>query len=487
MISPPYPPGTRVLIPDGMAIAKAYLGSDFSIKQKDLFMEIRRNKGNNIDLNKFNDDKKIRDYIYKGHYEDYFEADIVNMLNLVDNRSRHIFFSIHSGFQMLYALPLAKYIKKRYGNLIVFGGSYFTAVDYRKIFEDFNFVDIIAVGNINNIHKRLLNAVKRSKRQLIIDNEMKNYPFHADFTGLNLNDYRLNFPNVGQAKFACVQTSDGCPMGCTFCNAYRTRKVSMFKATDVVKQIEDIQKRYKVSNFILNNQYLNIGKNFVDDFCSLLIKKKLNVKWVSYARPENLDETTIRKMKDSGCIHLSFGLESASHRVLAKMNKGYDVNKFSEVLYFCKKYNISTNVNFIVGYPGEKHKDFLDTVKFIMRYGKYMDSYKVSKFLLLYGSEVYYGMKKDKLDYDGFLGFLLGSFRYPFKKPSSKEISSRFKECHSYCYKYILKEKYPFLRLVPFSIFHFLYNRGYMFRWTILYKAYLGLGHAIGLNRIIKK
>jgi hypothetical protein len=50
---------------------------------------------------------------------------------------------------------------------------------------------------------------------------------------------------------------------------------------------------------------------YLVEFCDLMIKEPMDIKWSAnmIIRPE-MNKDVIRKMKDSGCKHIIFGIES---------------------------------------------------------------------------------------------------------------------------------------------------------------------------------
>ena len=72
-----------------------------------------------------------------------------------------------------------------------------------------------------------------------------------------------------------------------------------------------------------------------------------------YCKPELL-----AMMKDAGCVHVEYGFESGSQRILDLMNKRTSLQRNREVSIFTRKSGLHFQGNFIVGYPGEREEDF---------------------------------------------------------------------------------------------------------------------------------
>lgn len=69
--------------------------------------------------------------------------------------------------------------------------------------------------------------------------------------------------------------------------------------------------------------------------------------------------------------HLHLPVQSGSDRILAAMKRGHTALEYKSIIRRLRaiRPNISLSSDFIVGFPGETHKDFEDTMKLIMEVG----------------------------------------------------------------------------------------------------------------------
>ena len=96
-------------------------------------------------------------------------------------------------------------------------------------------------------------------------------------------------------------------------------------------------------------------KKWLNDFCNLMIERKLNkkVNIDCNMRFGSVNEEEYRLMKKAGFRFLLFGLESASQITLDKLKKG---NKAEEILTSCKAASdagLSPHITVMLGYPWE--------------------------------------------------------------------------------------------------------------------------------------
>jgi len=69
--------------------------------------------------------------------------------------------------------------------------------------------------------------------------------------------------------------------------------------------------------------------------------------------------------------HLHLPVQSGSDRILAAMKRGHTALEYKSIIRRLRaiRPNISLSSDFIIGFPGETHKDFEDTMKLIMEVG----------------------------------------------------------------------------------------------------------------------
>lgn len=491
LLSPPYIPGTRILVPDGMTTVSQYLKSKgHDVEQADLFMTIREfNKTSKpfIDLNSLflEDISSLLSDSINAKISKHMES-ILTLTSI----PRHdvICFSIHSWLQLPYALYLSRFIKERFSKQIVFGGAYFNVSEYTYFFEQFNWVDILAIGSIDSTYDAIITALKNKKRCLIKKKFLGNNGLlRQDYTGLNTEQYKIMLKHTGFKKMLPIVTSQGCLFNCDFCSG-RCKPYTVFPVQEIVDEIESLQKQHRVDAFYFVNQYINIDKKHLELLCKEIIRRSLKIAWASSARIDNLDEQLITLMADSGCVYLTFGLESASLRMQKIMNKHYSVSKFKNLLPIFRKNKIAINTNFIVGYPGETSSDFQQSIDFIKEYGKYLSEITISYYFLLYGSNLFSNQShveayQDKLDSE-LSHKLTGCYGSSISK---KNIIKRHQRMLKVGYKYVIQKQHPLLQFIPFFAFDFLYNKNNLFGNTKIYRLFNFMNKIVNLGKYIKK
>ena len=160
------------------------------------------------------------------------------------------------------------------------------------------------------------------------------------------------FPRV-----ASLRTSLGCPFSCSFCvihyvmnKAYLQRSVN-----EVVDEIENLKEDYIY--FVDDEMFINIRR--VTKIAELLIKRKINKHYISWARSDTIVKhpEIFRLWKKAGLDVVYVGLESMDEKRLEEYNKrtGFETNK--KAIQIMKDCGITLHAAFIV-HPDFDKNDF---------------------------------------------------------------------------------------------------------------------------------
>ena len=329
----------------------------------------------------FLDKEKIGEYLDKNIRHEKIEKVLAEWESLLDisiNKVGYVGFSIMGLSQLITSLCFAKYLKRRYGVKIVFGGS-FIAKRMAILVEKYNFVDYLIIGEGEIPLFRLLsghseneidNLVFKRGQQVTINSINSVYPdnMEPDFEGLPFMLYRKN--NILLMPY---ETSRGCRNKCAFCIT-RRKNLYIKKPEVIIQEIKKIKERHKASCFIFIDNAINIDRDFSAELCAKIIQNKLNIDWSAYYIPEDADEAYFRLLKSAGCIQLRWGIEMLGERVLKEMNKKINETAVSKALNKSHRAGIWNHLIFMVGHPGENWSDIFHLVSFINRNKKYFRS-----------------------------------------------------------------------------------------------------------------
>ena len=205
-------------------------------------------------------------------------------------------------------------------------------------------------------------------------------------------------------------TSRGCPHLCSFCiNAILKYNWRPRTAEQVLKDLEIIENK---EYFFAKGESASGGKNrklrfwdenfFVDinrarEIINGIIERDLIIPWettvrANYLREGMIDEDFLKKLKESGCYLLSFGAESGCPRILKKIKKDIMPEDVINSAKLCLKHDIIPQYSFMVGLPGEKRSEMMETLELIDQLVRLSDKIQIlgpQAFRPYPGSELY--------------------------------------------------------------------------------------------------
>jgi anaerobic magnesium-protoporphyrin IX monomethyl ester cyclase len=181
----------------------------------------------------------------------------------------------------------------------------------------------------------------------------------------NLNMDFLNVPGE------TIMTSRGCPYNCSFCSASAMweRMYTKRSAQSVVSEIQHVTDQYGAEGIKFFDSTFTVDRRHVEGICDALRSEKLShIPWECEVRADTVDKDLLENMKDAGCYLIDLGLESASNRVLEKINKKITVTQAEEVLEYCLDLGIRVRLFLTWGHPGETLEDLEKTLGFVEKW-----------------------------------------------------------------------------------------------------------------------
>ncbi len=194
-----------------------------------------------------------------------------------------------------------------------------------------------------------------------------------DLLGINHEDRSHALPNYGSLPLddylspgfiLPYSASSGCYWNkCSFCPEMAERNPYIPVPTgQVMSDLEDlIEKTKPVMVHLLDNAVSPA-------LLRALAEKPLGVPWYGFARiGKDLGEPAFcSALKHSGCVMLKLGLESGDQGVLAKLQKGIDLETATRVLKNLKKAGIAAYVYLLFGTPAETITEARRTLEFVV-------------------------------------------------------------------------------------------------------------------------
>jgi radical SAM superfamily enzyme YgiQ (UPF0313 family) len=169
------------------------------------------------------------------------------------------------------------------------------------------------------------------------------------------------YPNI-------IITSRGCPWRCFFCSARKvTGNIYRWHSPErVMEEIETIYTKYHVDRINIADDNFCVNKERVFKICDLIKERGYHKKitWHCETRPNLITEPLLEKMVEAGCYQISFGIETASQRLLDLANKKITIESIIRGVKMAKKMGLKVRGSFILGLPTETRKESLATINF---------------------------------------------------------------------------------------------------------------------------
>lgn len=188
-----------------------------------------------------------------------------------------------------------------------------------------------------------------------------------DYSLIDVSKYKIKFDH--DMKALQLVTSRGCTSGCTFCVNGAMWGPGHGKRTvkSVVDEIEFLNSEYGIEGIKFFDINLAQDKTHIIELCRELKERNLGITWNCRTRADMLNRDFLNMLKSAGGYKASFGLESASPRIMKQINKNISLLQVEKVLDNMKSLDMHTNMFFLYGLPNETMKDAFMTYKFIRK------------------------------------------------------------------------------------------------------------------------
>ena len=234
-----------------------------------------------------------------------------------------------------------------------------------RLFERAPHVDLV-IGT-HNIHKLTeLLQVRQGKHALAADMSL---PAFHDLPTKRFHKF-----------FAWVPIMNGCNKYCTYCIVphVRGREVSR-PLQDIVAEVKALGRAGYKEITLLGQNVNSYGLDLKDgtDFSSLVdaLEDAKGVERIRYmtSHPKDMTKKMIDAIARSTRVvhHLHLPVQSGSNATLKRMNRGYTVEHYLELVDYAREKmpDLVLTTDMIVGFPGETEEMFQETLALIQRVG----------------------------------------------------------------------------------------------------------------------
>jgi anaerobic magnesium-protoporphyrin IX monomethyl ester cyclase len=259
------------------------------------------------------------------------------------------------------ASQLCQTLRRVFDGPIVLGGPQPTCMG-ESIFQKFPEVDLLVSSEGEITTAELLKVLEHGGDLAQVagilyrrDGEVRRTatrPFIKDLDSIPWPLYDL-FGYASMAQYPLL-TSRGCPFECVFCykifgNVCRFRNVAR-----CIEELTWATEYYHTTRFKIIDDAFNLQPQRAEEFCDLLLDQKLNLQWAApFLRADRVTPTLARKMKASGCLAASVGLESFDPEIFGSINKGENLSDLVRGTTLLRNAGLVVGGSLVIGLPND--------------------------------------------------------------------------------------------------------------------------------------
>ena len=184
--------------------------------------------------------------------------------------------------------------------------------------------------------------------------------FLPDLKESNVGKKRNQFEGK---RIATVICSKGCGIKCTFCHRF-LKGIRFIPIPILEKRIKYLIKKFDVAAISFADECFGCNKAWLLEFCEMI--KPLNLVWrVGGMRTSIIDKDILRRMRESGCRTIIYGIESGSEEILSVMEKRISMKQNYEAMQLTAEMGLFTIPQLVIGMPGENCRTLKETAEFV--------------------------------------------------------------------------------------------------------------------------
>lgn len=259
------------------------------------------------------------------------------------------------GHGVIRSIDIAREFREK-GKTVILGG-YMASIMAEEALKH---CDCVVIGDAELVWQELLKDYENGQLKTVYEKNLETGMFSTPLPRFDL------IVNKRIGDFLPVQAGRGCPNTCSFCSV-----ACLYKGHYIKKPLEEVVRDIKQVKELGYKKFLLLDDNIFSDreYLHELLKeiKKLNMEWMSQCDIRiGRENELLREVADSGCIALSFGLESISRESLKAMNKGWaNPSKYPELIKNIQDHGIDVSTEMVVGGEGDTIESIKETKSFI--------------------------------------------------------------------------------------------------------------------------
>ncbi len=353
-----------------------------------------------------NRDHEVDIYNYNGKE---FKQSIKSFLTSIKIKKPDLIGISFNSFNRWGAFKLLRQIKKIDKEIVIVLGGVHPSTLYSQVFKyfykDLDFI-IQSEGESSLLnlcqaieHRRELSSISglvyKDGNGGIVANKVTKLV--NDLDELSLPNYSYAAEEIKQKGIAYLISSRGCPVNCSFCStsSFWGQNVRMNSPERIGLEVEHV-KRMGAKRVFFYDDTFNLGVERTIRIAETL--RNLDVEYAIQCRVTPVNEEMVAKLADSGCRHITWGVETLSESMLSKINKKITRELVKKAFDICAKFTdrMTTSAFFCVGTPGETEATIKETIDYANVNIRSTHGPGASMLYVLPGTKIYSELIKEK-------------------------------------------------------------------------------------------
>lgn len=226
--------------------------------------------------------------------------------------------------------------------------------------------------------------------------QMFKWPTHLNQLANQVNRRRRPRGHVGKLTIPYVFNYH-CPYACAFCAESDPQSTLVVGDPHrVVDDLEYLTQEYDTEYVYFYNNYFNLSRHFVEEFCAEVARRGITMYWQDCARFNLFDPQLAVALHESGCRALWFGMETGGDKLRRRLDKKLSLEQIERGLQICQDVGIWANLEMIVGFPHEDPGDFDETTAFLLDHAEQINFFQSNQYFVVPNSTI--GLHPERFD-----------------------------------------------------------------------------------------
>lgn len=178
-----------------------------------------------------------------------------------------------------------------------------------------------------------------------------------------MTEPRLSDPRRAGKKAVTLITEKGCVSRCTFCHRW-DKGYRVVPVDQIIAHMKHLIERYNVGFFSFGDENFGSDKRWADEFLEKIAP--LDILWTAGGvRVRSVTLDLLKRMKQTGCVSIFYGMETGSPKILEVMEKKAKLQDNINAANWTREAGLFTIYQMIIGMPGEDEKTIGETIEFL--------------------------------------------------------------------------------------------------------------------------